>query len=125
VRILEDLGKEAGRCGTEEEARCKVKELKARKKYPVYFFKSDTTGEKDFEEFYTEKETLDMGRFRSIGVIKNGRLYEEEKLVFFTEAIGNMRRRGVWTRPELIDLFNTMLPEFRHKETGKYLDGRM
>jgi FlaA1/EpsC-like NDP-sugar epimerase len=122
---LESRGYEPVRCTTEEEARNRVAELKARKKYPVYFFKSDTTGEKDFEEFYTDKEVLDLERFKSIGIIKNEARYDEEKLRFFTDTVKNMRLQGKWTRSELIDLFNTMLPEFNHKETGKFLDGKM
>jgi FlaA1/EpsC-like NDP-sugar epimerase len=124
-KYLEHRGYEPVRCATEEEARSRVMELKAQKKYPVYFFGSDTTGEKDFEEFYTEKERLDLNRFSAVGIIKNEACYDEEKLSVFTGTIQNMRTRGTWTRFELIDLFNRMLPEFNHKETGKFLDGKM
>jgi len=89
------------------------------------FFKSDTTGEKDFEEFYTEHETLDMDRFASIGVIKNEPNFDSSSLEHFEVSIRAMRTRGTWTRGEIIDLFNAMIPEFAHKETGKFLDGRM
>lgn len=124
-RYLEQLGYEPVRCGTEDEARGRVQELKAQRKYPVYFFKSDTTGEKDFEEFYTDKEVLDMDRFKNLGIIKNGPVFEREKLEMFEERIKSMRAEGVWTRGDLIDLFNEMIPEFNHRETGKFLDGRM
>ena len=100
-------------------------ELKSAGKYPVYFFKSDTTGEKDFEEFFTDKETLDMERFENLGVIKNGSVFEQEKLDMFVARIKSMCTKGEWTRGELIDLFNEMIPNFSHKETGKFLDGRM
>lgn len=66
-KYLHNLGYEPVQCATEQEARDKVSELKAQHKYPVYFFNSDTTGEKDFEEFYTDNEVLDMNRFESIG----------------------------------------------------------
>ena len=102
-----------------------VGELKSAGKYPVYFFKSDTTGEKDFEEFFTDKETLDMDRFESLGIIKNGPVFESERLDMFAARIKSMRTKGAWTRGELIDLFNEMIPKFNHKETGKFLDGRM
>jgi hypothetical protein len=124
-RYLENLGLEPVHCPTEEEARRRVTELKARKKYPVYFFKSDTTGEKDFEEFYTEQEILDINRFQTIGIIKNEPCYDERKLKRFTETISALRGAGKWTRAELIDLFNEMIPEFNHKETGKFLDSKM
>jgi FlaA1/EpsC-like NDP-sugar epimerase len=124
-RYLKDIGYEPVRCETEDEARQKVVELKARKKYPVYFFRSDTTGEKDFEEFYTEKENLDMNRFQAIGIIKNKAVYDEQKLRLFTETIYGLRKKEKWSRLELIELFNIMIPEFNHKETGKFLDGKM
>ena len=124
-RYLENLGYEAVKCETEDEARSRILELKAKHKYPVYFFKSDTTGEKDFEEFYTDMETLDLNRFDALGVIKNDAVFDESKLQLFTESVGRFHSSGVWSRNELIKLFNIMIPEFNHKETGKFLDGRM
>ncbi len=124
-KYLEKFGYEPVRCATEQEARDRVLELKVQHKYPVYFFKSDTTGEKDFEEFYTEKEILDVDRFDSIGIIKNNLEYDSEKLDYFTRMIQEMKDKGAWDRKQLIDLFNEMIPEFNHKETGKFLDGRM
>lgn len=124
-KYLLNLGYEPVRCATEQEARESVAELKARHKYPVYFFTSDTTGEKDYEEFFMEGEELDMSRFESIGIIKKGPDYEEDKLRMFDNAITEMRKKGSWNRAELVDLFNKMLPEFNHKETGKFLDNRM
>lgn len=124
-KYLENLGYEPVQCKTEQEARDRVDELKAKRQYPVYFFSSDTTGEKDFEEFYMDGETLDMDSFESIGIVKKEADYEEEKLERFTARIGELKAKGTWTRGELIDLFNWMIPEFNHKETGKFLDGRM
>ena len=125
VKYLESLGYEPVECSTEDEARTRVIELKAKHKYPVYFFKSDTTGEKDFEEFYTDNETLVMDKFESLGIIKNEVNYDEKMLNYFTSTIDSMRKKGDWSRGELIDLFNKMIPNFNHKETGKFLDGRM
>ena len=124
-KYLENLGYEPVRCATEQEARERVLELKAIHKWPVYFFDSDTTGEKDFEEFFTDKEVLNMDKFESIGVIKNKLDYDEAKLDMFVKRIEALRKEEAWGRGELIDLFNEMIPEFNHKETGKFLDGRM
>jgi FlaA1/EpsC-like NDP-sugar epimerase len=124
-RYLTGLGFEPVQCVTEDEARNLVKELKTQKKYPVYFFKSDTTGEKDFEEFYTGREIMDMNRFNNIGIIKNEAIYDNKKLQLFTDTIVALRAQRKWTRSELIDLFNEVIPEFNHKETGKFLDGKM
>ncbi len=125
VRYLQALGFEPYECASEDEARDRAVELIARKRWPVYFFASDTTGEKDFEEFYTGAETLDMDRFEAIGVIKNEPLYDDAKLDHFLATIDQIRSGPTWDKPELVALFNAMIPEFQHKETGKYLDGRM
>lgn len=66
-----------------------------------------------------------MDKFESLGIIKNPVDFDESKLAHFTETIDAMKRKGEWNRGELIDLFNWMLPNFNHKETGKFLDGRM
>ncbi len=125
VRYLQALGFEPYECASEDEARDRAVELIARKRWPVYFFASDTTGEKDFEEFYTGAETLDMDRFEAIGVIKNESVYDDAKLDHFLATIDQIRSGPTWDKPELVALFNAMIPEFQHKETGKYLDGRM
>ena len=124
-RYLKHLGYEPVKCVTEEEARRSVAALKAEHKYPVYFFHSDTTGEKDFEEFFVEGEILDLKRFESIGVIKKDADYDEDMLNYFVKSIDAMKQRGSWSRGELVDLFNEMIPNFNHKETGKFLDGKM
>jgi FlaA1/EpsC-like NDP-sugar epimerase len=125
VRYLAALGYEAYPCESEEEARDGVEERIARKQWPCYFFASDTTGEKDFEEFFTPGETLDMTRFESIGVIKNTAVFDSNALDAFLERIAALKARGWWERDELVDLFHAMLPDFGHKETGKYLDEKM
>lgn len=125
VRFLEQLGYEAYECASEDEARGRASELIASRRWPCYFFASDTTGEKDFEEFFTDKEDLDMRRFESIGVIRNEARFDPTMLDLFLHEIGGMLQHGRWERSQLVDLFNRMIPEFNHKETGKFLDGRM
>ena len=125
VRYLESHGYTPYECSTEEEARERATELILKRKWPVYFFASDTTGEKDFEEFYTDDEEIDWARFESIGVIKNTAAYDEAKLEHFLTEIERIRGQGVWDKSEIVELFDCMIPEFRHKEVGKYLDARM
>jgi len=124
-RYLENLGYEPYRCSTEQEARERSSELIASKRWPCYFFKSDTSGEKDFEEFFTDKEILDMKRFQNLGVIKNEANFSSDMLDNFLEVIHKLRTQRVWEKASMVDLFNEMIPDFDHKETGKYLDGRM
>jgi len=124
-RYLRAQGYEPYECASEEEARGRVAELVARRQWPCYFFASDTTGEKDFEEFYTARETLDLGRFASIGVIKNDPVFDPAKLALFLERISALKARGLWTREELVALFHAMIPKFGHKEMGKFLDEKM
>lgn len=125
VRYLNALGFESHECASEDEARDRAAELISKKKWPCYFFKSDTTGEKDFEEFFTNAETLDMARFSNLGVIKNEAVFNDAKLEYFTRTIEAMHAQPSWTKVELVDLFNAMIPDFDHKETGRYLDAKM
>lgn len=125
VRYLNNKGYEPHLCKTEEEARELVKVLPAEGKWPCLFSNSDTTGEKDFEEFFTESEVLDMERFNNLGVIKNELLFNQELLSSFEEQVSGMRLARQWTKNDIVELFFEMLPDFAHQETGKYLDGKM
>ena len=125
VKYLEDLGYEPFLCESEDEARVLAKTLPSEGKWPCLFTSSDTTGEKDFEEFFTDAETLDMDRFKNLGVIKNEAIFDEEKLNNFEKTIKNYKNNLAWTKDNIVKEFFTMIPDFGHKETGKYLDGKM
>ncbi|MEN3158163.1 UDP-N-acetylglucosamine 4,6-dehydratase [Alkalimonas sp. NCh-2] len=125
VKYLKQRGYEPHLCSSEDEARELAKTLPEQGKWPCLFTSSDTTGEKDFEEFFTENEELDMQRFDSLGVIKNKPEYQPELLSLFEQEIRRMKQQKAWTKPELVALFHTMIPGFGHKETGKYLDSKM
>ena len=125
VKYLESLGYEPYLCKDEDEARQLVKTLPSEGKWPCLFTASDTTGEKDFEEFFTDKEVLDMNRFENLGIIKNEALFDEDKLNHFEKTIKNFKSNLSWTKENIVKEFFTMIPDFGHKETGKYLDGKM
>lgn len=125
VRYLMEREYEPYECESEDEARDRAKELIANKKWPCYFFKSDTTGEKDFEEFFTDAEDIDMERFETVGVIRNQPNFDEVKLEEFINGIEALREKGTWNKKDIVKLYFGLLPEFAHKETGKYLDQRM
>jgi FlaA1/EpsC-like NDP-sugar epimerase len=125
VKYLQEKGYEPYLCKDEDEARELVKILPLEGKWPSLFAASDTTGEKDFEEFFTDKETLDMDRFENLGIIKNEAIFDEELLNEFRDKIESMKKNQEWTKEQIVELFFKMIPDFGHKETGKYLDAKM
>lgn len=125
VKYLDTLGFEPFLCSTEEQARELAKTLPDTGKWPCLFTPSDTTGEKDFEEFFTDIETLDMNRFHNLGVIKNEAVFDDQKLRHFSHTMEKFKKNLTWTKEEIIGEFFALIPDFGHKETGKYLDGKM
>lgn len=127
--VAENFVKENGylveECATEEAARNFVINSKHGEKWPCFFPVSDTTGEKAFEEFFTENEILDLNRFETLGVIKNDMSFDLQLLNHFEDTIQSLRSSKSWTKSEIVSLFNKVLPEFNHLETGKYLDSKM
>ena len=124
VQYLENLGLKPDLCESEDEARRKARE-KNKGKWPCCFFDSDTTGEKDFEEFYTDRETIDWERFISLGVIKNEAVFDNEKLSGFIGRIEEMKQLKSWNKEEVLELFLEILPNFDHQEKDKNLDQKM
>jgi FlaA1/EpsC-like NDP-sugar epimerase len=125
VKYLADLGYEPYLCTSEDQARDLAATLPEKGQWPCLFTVSDTTGEKYFEEFFTDNETLDMERFENLGVIKNEALFDPELVAEFEQKISKLKRDQVWAKDEIIELFFKMIPAFGHKETGKYLDSKM
>lgn len=125
IRYLKDKGYEPFLCKTEDEARELVHTLPQKGQWPCLFTESDTTGEKDFEEFFTENEVLDLNRFKNLGIIKNEAVYDSNLLDHFKTSIDKMKQNGSWTKKELVDLFFEMIPNFDYIEKGKYLDAKM
>jgi len=125
VKYLKVKGYEPFICSDEDEARELVETLPKQGKWPCFFTFSDTTGEKNFEEFFTDEETLDIDRFENLGVIKNQLKYDEDLLIEFETTIKEMKKKKEWTKAEIVKLFFKMIPDFGHREAGKYLDGKM
>lgn len=113
-------------CDSEDDARKNAESLISQGFWPCYFFNSDTTGEKGYEEFYTNSEILDLERFEEIGIIKKSiNNVDENLLSLFSNQLILMRKRQTWNRSEIIKLFEKIIPNFSHIETGKFLDQRM
>jgi FlaA1/EpsC-like NDP-sugar epimerase len=124
-RFLADRGLEPIECRSEDEARRIAADGPEQGRWPCYFFASDTTGEKDFEEFYTDAESVDWDRFADVGVVTNDVGWDAPTLERFERTIAELRKKGQWTKQPLVDLFNQTLSSFSHKETFRYLDDRM
>ncbi len=112
-------------CDSEDEARKILSHIFSDNRWPCLFTKSTTTGEKDFEEFFTDKEILDMSRFSTIGIVKNENTINENILDTFESNINKIKEQPYWSKKDILDNILEVLPEFKHKETGSYLDEKM
>lgn len=125
TELLKVHGYEVLECSSDAEAVDKAEDLKnGGSLYPVHYTASDTSGEKPFEEFVTDAETVDMDRFSSLGVITGKQIPDKvqiEKLfidlnkVFASET----------SKEEIVKILREYLPNFEHIETGKSLDSKM
>jgi FlaA1/EpsC-like NDP-sugar epimerase len=125
VKYLKHIGYEPYLCESEEEARELAHTLPEKGKWPCLFTQSDTTGEKDFEEFFTENEVIDLDRFQNLGIVKNEALYDQKLIQHFTDTITSFKQNRSWTKEQLVKLFFEMIPNFDYIEKGKYLDAKM
>jgi len=113
-------------CRTEEEARRKALELNENSKiYPVYFFETDTSGEKPYEEFFTEEEMIDNERFINLGVIKNSVKRNLSEIDGIFERLRTLFDSDRVTKAAIVDILKTWLPAFEHIEKNKGLDSKM
>lgn len=125
VLYLQQLGLEPHLCSSEEEAREFAKKNTNRKYWPCLFTPSDTTGEKDFEEFFMADEIVDMDKYLNIGIVKKSSAYDIEAVENFRSEIQKMKQNFSWNKDEIVSLFHKTIPGFGHQEKGKYLDGKM
>lgn len=124
--FLEYLDLKPDICMTEQEAIQKSLLLNsASSNYPVYFFDSDTSGEKVYEEFYTEHENLDMNSFTVLGVIKNARKRPIVELVTIIDQLKHLLKQPNVDKLSIVEALKSYLPNFDHIETGKSLDSKM
>ena len=93
--------------------------------YPVHFFTSDTTGEKPYEEFYTDGEPIDLDRFTSLGVITDKPQPGADRIRAIIENLQAAFRREGAAKEDIVAILTDYLPSFSHIETGKGLDQRM
>ncbi|MBO5725184.1 MAG: UDP-N-acetylglucosamine 4,6-dehydratase [Lentisphaeria bacterium] len=125
-KFLAELGYTPVCCKSEEEARKAAAELEDDSgSYPVYYFKSDTTGEKSFEEFYVPGEHLDMNRFQALGIIDSVEKPSVEKLDDFLGDLSGILESTSAEKAQIVHTLQNYLPNFIHEEKGKNLDQKM
>lgn len=125
-KFLPSLGYEVKYCASEEEARKFAATMPPdSKQYPVYYFKSDTTGEKSFEEFYIPGEHLDLDRFQALGVIDTVVPRPKEELDAFLSELTGLFSKENTSKEDIVQVMKKYLPNFVHEEKGKNLDQKM
>lgn len=112
-------------CHSDDEAKFKALTTKDGDPYPVYFFKSDTSGEKLYEEFFTDTDKVDQDSYSSLGVIKNARQLPREHIDATLLDLKNLMDSGTYDKSAIVNLLKQYLPDFEHIETGKSLDQKM
>lgn len=128
--LLLELGYTPLHCQTESEAKAYLalhpsSLIPHTSSYPVYFFESDTSGEKSFEEFFTAEEELDMERFAALGVITNAPCQELGKIERMLKQLRSLFDNDTVSKQEIVALIEAYIPNFEHIETGKGLDMKM
>lgn len=126
TNLLKEQGYELLFCDSDEEAIDNAEELKnGGRKYPVHFEDSDTSGEKQYEEFFTERESVDLKRYESLGVITDKKICDRHSLNALIENLVTAFENNDTEKKDIVRIISDYLPEFSHLETGKSLDSKM
>lgn len=126
VALLHEHGYEVLECDSDEEAIDKATGLKnGSRKYPVHFSGSNTSGEKSYEEFYTDEENVDFDRLRALGVVTDKEIPDKDKVNVLFDELTKAFETEETTKEEIIAIMKGYLPNFEHIETGKSLDSKM
>jgi hypothetical protein len=124
--LLRDLGFEPEPCASEDEARAKAaSRAPDDATWPVFYFESDTSGEKSFEEFYTTTETVDLERFAALGVVTGAPTRDVAGIRSIVEELNALFAQPTLAKGAIVDALVKLVPTFHHVETGKSLDSKM
>ncbi|MBR1383479.1 MAG: polysaccharide biosynthesis protein [Ruminococcus sp.] len=124
--LLHEYGYEVLECSSDEEAIEKADDLKnGSKRYPVHYSASNTSGEKSFEEFYTDTEAVDMDRFSALGVITDKPIPSRKKIQQLFEKLTAVFDNNDTTKEEVVEIIKEYLPNFEHIEKCRSLDSKM
>ncbi len=139
-KFVEANGMEKDLCATDEEAKLKAYQLKNSElatdskpstlnpqliKYPTVYFKSDTTGEKAYEEFYIPGERINMNRFMALGVVEETTRRPMPEVNAFFEKLEGLFAKENFTKAQVVEAIKEFIPNFEHEEKGKNLDQKM
>jgi FlaA1/EpsC-like NDP-sugar epimerase len=119
------LKKDIKVCESESEAKEVASKMNDDSPYPVYFFKTDTSGEKLFEEFYTSEDEVNFNLYESIGVVTNSLKPSFSEMELTIKEVEALFKRESYNKEDIIKIMNKILPNFNHIETGKTLDQKM
>ena len=124
--FLLENGFEVLECASDEEAIEKTEELKNGSiKYPVHYSNSNTSGEKAYEEFYTDTEIVDLNRLKALGIVTGKEIPDKERIKELFKKLNAAFEKKETTKDEVIAIMKAYLPNFEHIETGKSLDSKM
>jgi len=124
-KFLENNGFEPFICDSEDQARDFFKKNKIEKFWPCFFSKTDTTGEKPFEEFFTERETINSDIFKSISIVESYHFSSNAALDNFIRNIEKLKKIGQWSKGDIVKEILQLLPEMKYEDFGRYLDTKM
>lgn len=124
--FVKALGFTKVECGNDAEARKFASEMPyGSESYPVVYFKSDTTGEKAYEEFYIPGEKINMERFSALGVVEETTRRPMSEINSFFEELEGIFSSPDFTKEQIVASIKRFLPNFEHEEKGKNLDQKM
>ncbi len=124
--FFHEMGMKTDQCSSEIEAKEKANALNSDSNYPVCYFESDTSGEKLYEEFFTENDLLELEKFESLGVIKNSKKTDKFTISNTINSLNNiMNSNSTYDKAAIVEALRDYLPDFQHIETGKSLDQKM
>lgn len=124
--LLQEQGYEVLGCSSDGEAIDKAEELrKGSLRYPVHYSGSNTSGEKAYEEFYTDTESVDLNRLKALGIVTDKEIPDKNRVKVLFEELNTVFAQEETTKEEVVAIIKKYLPNFEHIETGKSLDSKM
>ena len=124
--FIQEMGYKKKEFSSDSEARHFAAQMsEGSTEYPVVYSVSDTTGEKSYEEFYVEGESVNMRRFRALGVIEGLKKRSMEEVQAFFDKLEALFAQPNFTKADVVEALEGFLPNFEHEEKGKNLDQKM